>query len=131
LGELRSPFTWLSSSLLSWDEITFYGNKCGLNKVKLVQAIKYLECLGHLMYFPGGSHSVTLLTISGSEDNKKRIKSPMVAAEEILVGQTGIIPLNTLPMLGFVIIDPRWVSKIFADFMTPENTRYLQGPNLV
>lgn len=62
---------------MSWEEVEEASKQCALPKGKLVEAVKYLECVGHIMYFPG------------SEDNKKRIKSPMVGAENILVGQKG------------------------------------------
>jgi len=86
------------ASFLTWAEITHLAKSvCGIPEKDHPQAVKFLESLGHLMYFPG------------KEDLKSRLKSPLAEVQEEVADQT----LN-----GFVLIDCSLITSLFLSILT-------------
>eukprot|EP01127_Copromyxa_protea_P014151 TRINITY_DN389_c1_g1_i1.p1 TRINITY_DN389_c1_g1~~TRINITY_DN389_c1_g1_i1.p1 ORF type:complete len:2271 (-),score=715.31 TRINITY_DN389_c1_g1_i1:92-6904(-) len=89
--------------LLAWDDIIERASKVGVPEARVVACLKYIETLGHIMYFPG------------IEDQKKRVKSPL-ASEHSEQNNN-----------GFIIIDPQWIIQLFSSVINPQNRNCLTG----
>lgn len=47
--------------ILAWEDIMEVVNKLGIPENKVVECLKYIELLGHIMYFPGKHDSPFLI----------------------------------------------------------------------
>jgi len=95
-----------SAPIMEWDEIVLIMDSCKIPEKERLQAVKHLESIGQILYFPG------------FEDPKNRLNSTSFLQVKRYLAKSDS---------GIIILDLNWMIAMFSSVVCPAALRHVQG----